>query len=116
MGRGHRGVRASTSRESVRSNYSLWPCRGVLSDIRYSSDARARRLRPAETMKPSRTLTPTEPKLVSVTDTQVTAVVPPPSEGDGFPLANEPAEPVKKSDLDAVAELADAHDQILKEI
>ena len=42
-------------------------------------------------MKPSRTLTPNhgEPKLVPVKYTQVSAVVPPPTEGDGYPLTEE---------------------------
>ena len=67
-------------------------------------------------MKPSRTMTPNhgEPKLVPVQDTEVNPVVP---QGDPFPLADEPPTPPSpKSDLDAVQELADAHDQILAEI
>jgi len=67
-------------------------------------------------MKPSRPNAKTGEHLAEVTplrqaaDTEVSPVVPQPPEPD-----QEPA-PLKKSDLDAVAELADAHKQILAEI
>ncbi|HLL23321.1 MAG TPA: AAA family ATPase, partial [Kofleriaceae bacterium] len=69
-------------------------------------------------MKSSRTLTPNhgEPKLVPVKDTDVSQVVAS-RDDEPYPLADEPTTAVSpKSDLHAVAELADAHDQILKEI
>src|SRR5262245_50406112 len=71
-------------------------------------------------MKPSRTMTPNhgEPKLVTPlrpTDTDVQTVVTT-EEVDPFPLADEPPATQPANDLDAVAELADAHDQILTEI
>jgi len=68
-------------------------------------------------MKPSRTMTPDhgEPKVVPFTkDTDVSPTVP---EGDGFALAGEETGVyTPKNDLDAVAELAEAHAQILREI
>ncbi len=76
-------------------------------------------------MKPSRTLTPNhgEPKLVALhkdggtdTDTDVSTIVTADPESDGYPLADEAGAPTVKSDLDAVAELADAHQQILAQI
>jgi MoxR-like ATPase len=70
-------------------------------------------------MKPS-SMTPSrgEPKLVvplRPTDTDVSAVVTT-EDVDAFPLADEPSVTSPRNDLDAVAELADAHDQILREI
>ena len=71
--------------------------------------------------KPSRTLTPShgEPRLVKAlrpTDTDVSAVVTT-EDVDSFPLAEEAAPTgTPHSDLDAVAELAEAHGQILREI
>src|SRR5258705_1199033 len=75
-------------------------------------------------MKPSRTMTPNhgEPKLVTPlrpTDTDVSPVVTTEDiEGLHFDpaMADEAAARPAHSDLDAVAELADAHDQILAEI
>src|SRR5688572_11142835 len=76
--------------------------------------------------KPSRpTPVSGEPKLAEVTplraeghkfDTEVNPVIQ--ADQDSFPLAAEPTsdKPTTKSDLDAVAELAAAHDQILGEI
>jgi MoxR-like ATPase len=70
--------------------------------------------------KPSRTLTPQhgEPRLVKPlrpTDTDVSTIVTT-EDVEAFPLADEAAPPPIHNDLDAVAELAEAHAQILAEI
>src|SRR5205809_7112045 len=56
-----------------------------------------------------------EPKR-TVKDTELSPTVPRAGQdSDAFPLAEEPAAQ-KQNDLDAIAELADAHDQIVTEI
>src|SRR5882672_2565435 len=106
MAGGDHRVRTGLARESVRSSDSLWACGSVCSDRRHSRGAREGRMRPAEAMNKPRITqsTPSGEQLAEVTPlrqdqpTEVNPTVPAP----------EPA----RSDLDAVAELADAHRQI----
>src|SRR2546421_29069 len=96
MARGDLRLRASVAREPVRSSDPLRPRRGVCSYVGPEGRAGARRLRSAQdTMKPA--------DITPIRQEQATEV---------NPTVPEPA----KSDLDAVAELAEAHAQIVAEI
>src|SRR5690349_7099218 len=99
MAGGDLRLRTSTSRESIRSSDPLRPCRGVCSYLGPTRDPGARSLRSAEkVMKPA--------DVTLLRQDQPTEVNP------TVPHMGEPA----KSDLEAVAELAEAHAQIVTEI
>src|SRR5262245_3586005 len=111
MARGDRRLRTSTWREPLRSNHALRAGRGVCSDSRSPSGARTRRLRPVEELSLMNKSRPTPVTGEKFADVKLLHGDP-----EDLPLADEPTNVIIKNDLDAVAELAHAHDEIINEI